>query len=35
MVLEYNLQKEGEKAYETFGAAAQHKALKMIINTEA
>ena len=32
-VAEYNLQKEGEEAYKTFSAAAQHKALKMIITT--
>jgi len=31
--LEFNLQKEGEKAYATFGAAADHKALKMILTT--
>lgn len=30
---EFNLQKDGEQAYATFGAAAQHKALKMIMNT--
>ena len=30
---EFNLQKEGEEAYKTFSAAAQHKALKMIITT--
>lgn len=34
-VSEFNLQKEGEKAYSTFGDAAQQKALKMIINTES
>lgn len=31
---EFNLQREGEKAYSTFAAAAEHKALKMIITTE-
>ena len=30
---EFNLQKDGEKAYSTFGAAAEHKALKMIMTT--
>lgn len=30
---EFNLQKEGENAYKTFSAAADHKALKMIIST--
>lgn len=30
---EFNLQKDGEQAYSTFGAAAQHKALKMIMTT--
>ena len=33
MRLEFNLQKEGENAYKTFSAAADHKALKMIITT--
>lgn len=32
-VAEFNLQSEGEKAYSTFGAAAEHKALKMIMTT--
>lgn len=32
-VTEFNLQKDGEKAYSTFGAAAEHKALKMIMTT--
>lgn len=30
---EFNLQKDGEKAYSTFSSAAQHKALKMIMTT--
>jgi len=30
---EFNLQKDGEKAYSTFSAAAEHKALKMIMTT--
>jgi len=30
---EFSLQKDGEQAYATFGAAAQHKALKMIMTT--
>jgi hypothetical protein len=30
---EFNLQKDGEQAYATFSAAAQHKALKMIMTT--
>ena len=30
---EFNLQSEGEKAYSTFGKAADHKALKMIMTT--
>jgi alcohol dehydrogenase len=32
-LLEFNLQKDGEQAYATFSAAAQHKALKMIMTT--
>ena len=33
LVTEFNLQKDGEKAYSTFSAAAEHKALKMIMTT--
>lgn len=30
---EFNLQQDGEKAYSTFSAAAEHKALKMLMTT--
>lgn len=35
VLAEFNLQKDGEEAYATFGDALKHKALKMIINTES